>query len=586
MYEVLYPSNYFANFFISSIFLSIIVIFSFLLSSKLEKNNIKIFKNYLPIVIFFLVFLCFTLSFNILLLSEKFKFYRIFVYIVSAIVIFFIIINKNYITIFFKKIKNIKLKLNEKIILLLLFFFYLISILPISDADSIALHQYFASYVFLNGLSDLDISKFFEFSLFTNSEILLLFSPILKSDNFGAQLNLITIIIFFILPIKNKNSFFLFLISCPLIIFFISTQKLQLFFGILFLILFILVHKKIIKSKLEIFVFILLLLFYISGKLSYIFIAGPLFIYFLIIYNKYFKFILMSSLICFFLTLFPILLMKYYYFGNPFAPFFDDIFNSSREIMNAFALSVRSSEGWLLNPNDFKIYIKPFFPTSIGTLSSSLGILFIFFLLNFSLLKKLKFYPIIIIILIISTGQILPRYYFEAFLILAFFYEYKNHILLNFLIYTQLFLVLVFSTGFILISYIDLGVAFNKEKYMKRFSYSFFNSKEYKKLNIHENILAFSQDRSSLFIKKNIHPTRYINSMNLINDNKQKIVIDYINRNEISYIITSNIKDLPSCLSVNKVNDIYQKLSIRNFLVINKKNKYEVYKIINNKCNL
>ncbi len=128
-------------------------------------------------------------------------------------------------------------------------------------------------------------------------------------------------------------------------------------------------------------------------------------------------------MICFLLTLLPVLLIKYNYFGNPVTPFFDDIFNKGRPIIESFALSIRSSEGWLLNPDDIRIYIKPFIPTSLSSLSSSLGILFIFFLFNFSLLRKLNYYPLIIIILIISTGQILPRYYFEAFLILAFFYE-------------------------------------------------------------------------------------------------------------------------------------------------------------------
>ena len=137
-----------------------------------------------------------------------------------------------------------------------MFIFFLIAILPISDADSVANHQYFASYVFLNGLSDLNLSRFIEFTSFANSEILLIFSPILKSDNFGAQLNLISLLILFIINIKKNNSFFLFLVSCPLIIFFISTQKLQLFYSILFLVLFIVVHKKLVESKLEIFIFL------------------------------------------------------------------------------------------------------------------------------------------------------------------------------------------------------------------------------------------------------------------------------------------------------------------------------------------
>jgi len=586
MYEILYTSNYFTNFYTSLLFLFLIACLSFLISSKLEKNNIKVLAEFRPFIIFFLFFVFFSFIFNLLLLFDKFNYFRLFFYIIIFFLILLLTLNKNYLKTFLNSYQAKNLNLTEKLILSVLFIFFLIAILPISDADSLASHQYFASYVFLNGLSDLNLSRFIEFTSFANSEILLIFSPILKSDNFGAQLNLISLLILFIINIKKNNSFFLFLVSCPLIIFFISTQKLQLFYSILFLVLFIVVHKKLVESKLEIFIFLLLLSFYASGKLSYILIAGPLFIYFLFSQKKEYKFIFINSLICFLLTLLPVLLVKYNYFGNPMAPFFDDVFNKGRPIMESFALSLRSSEGWLFNPDDIRIYIKPFIPTSLSSLSGSLGILFIFFLFNFSLLRKLNYYPLIIIILIISTGQILPRYYFEAFLILAFFYELKNYRLVKVLIYTQASLVLIFSLSFVFLSYYSEKVIFDKEKYMNRFSYSFFNSKEYSKLNISENILVTYQDRTSLFIKDNIYAVRLINNLNLLNNNKLKNLIDYINNNSIKYIISNSIDDLPQCLSVNKVDEIYSKKSIRNFLVEENKKKAKVLKIIKNNCDV
>lgn len=586
MYEILYTSSYFTNFYTSLLFLFLIVCLSFLISSKLEKNNIKLLAEFRPFIVFFLFFIFFSFVFNLLLLFDKFNYFRLFFYIIIFFSILLLTLNKNYLKIFFNSYQSKNFNLTEKLILSVLFVFFLIAILPISDADSLASHQYFASYVFLNGLSDLNLIRFLEFTSFANSEILLIFSPILKSDNFGAQLNLISLLILFIINIKKNNSFFLFLVSCPLIIFFISTQKLQLFYSILFLVLFIVVHKKLVESKLEIFIFLLLLSFYASGKLSYVLIAGPLFIYFLFSQKKKYKFIFINSLICFLLTFLPVLLIKYNYFGNPMTPFFDDIFNEGRPIIESYALSLRSSEGWLLNPDDIRIYIKPFIPTSLSSLSSSLGFLFIFFLFNFSLLRKLNYYPLIIIILIISTGQILPRYYFEAFLIFAFFYELKNYRLVKVLIYTQASLVLIFSLSFIFLSYYSEKVIFDKEKYMNKFSYSFFNSKEYSKLNISENILVTYQDRTSLFIKDNIYAVRPINNLNLLNNNKLKNLIDYINNNSIKYIISNSIDDLPQCLSVNKVDEIYSKKSIRNFLVEENKKKAKVLKIVKNNCNV
>ena len=265
--------------------------------------------------------------------------------------------------------------------------------------------------------------------------------------------------------------------------------------------LFIFIYDKRIKSKLEISIFILLLFFYISGKLSYILIGGPLYIYFFLKEIKNFKFILLISLACFGFTIFPVLLIKYYYFGNPFAPFFDSIFNNGRLSMESYALSLRSSEGWLLNPSNYLIYLKPFIPTSLGSMSNSLGIIFLLFLLNFTLLKKLKFFPILIIIIVALTGQLLPRYYFEAFLILAYFYEIKKYKIVPLIAYFQSFIILILSISFVYVSYVQENVLTDKTSFMSRFSYSYYNSLQYNTLKLDKNIYVVSQDRDTIFFK-------------------------------------------------------------------------------------
>ena len=210
MYEISYSSNFATNFVTSSLFLILILCNSFLISSIIQKKNIKLFSDYLPIVIFFLFFLFFSVVFILLLIFYSNKLIISFFYFTLAISIFLSLINFRYFTNNIKKINISFLEKDKstKFILLVLFIFYLITILPISDADSLALHQYFATYTFENGLANLDIIKYFEFSLFTNSEILLLFSPMLKSDNFGSQLNFFTLIIFFILFSQKKIFFY------------------------------------------------------------------------------------------------------------------------------------------------------------------------------------------------------------------------------------------------------------------------------------------------------------------------------------------------------------------------------------------
>ena len=69
------------------------------------------------------------------------------------------------------------------------------------------------------------------------------------------------------------------LLSCPLIIYFVSVQKLSLFFGILYLLIFIQINEKKIQNKLDLFLVIFLLAFYSSGNASYILFTVPLIIY-------------------------------------------------------------------------------------------------------------------------------------------------------------------------------------------------------------------------------------------------------------------------------------------------------------------
>ena len=128
-------------------------------------------------------------------------------------------------------------------------------------------------------LNNINLNKDIEFTSILGTEMLLIISPILNSDNFGTQLNLFVLIFFMICKIKDNQKFFLILLSSPLIIYFISTPKLQLFFGILYLVLFIIINQNLIKNKLDLFITIILLTFYASGKTSYILLAAPLYFY-------------------------------------------------------------------------------------------------------------------------------------------------------------------------------------------------------------------------------------------------------------------------------------------------------------------
>ena len=160
------------------------LLFSFSLSSNIRNKNIKIFEGFGPIIIFFLVFVIYSFILNILILFDKYQYINeVFYVIFFAQLIFFF---KN-----FKFLKNFNQIINKKysnkeiFILILCPFFFLIS----------TLHQNLASRIYLNGLSEINLLKNIEFTLLSNTEILLIFSALLNSDNFGAQLNLITLVL-------------------------------------------------------------------------------------------------------------------------------------------------------------------------------------------------------------------------------------------------------------------------------------------------------------------------------------------------------------------------------------------------------
>ena len=581
MYQDIFTQNFILNFLISFIFLAFNTFFSIVVSSKLKGKKIFFFDEFQEIVIFLVIFITYSFLFNLLILIDEYQKLNSLFYIIFFFQLLFVL----------KEVPNLKkitLKKNElsnnlKFLILILFLFYLISILPITDADSIALHQNLANQIYVEGLKELNFDKNVSFTVFSNTHTLLILSPILQSDNLGAQLNLFLLVLFIFSNLKKNENFLSILFASPLIIYFVSAQKLQLFFGIIFLLLFILIHKDYIKSKLEIFLTILLLAFYASGNLSYSLFAIPLFAYFFSKKIKDWKLIIKFSLICLAIVILPYLLIKHIYFQNILAPFLDEYLGVNNPLYNAYAFSIRSTDGWMQDPTNLRLYLKPFFSFNLSELSVSLGIIFLLMIFDFKLLKKLYFFPIIIIFLVLFTGQILPRYYFEAFLILAYFFHYKNF-LIKWLIISQNLIVMSFTLIFLYLSYIENNVIIDKKSYMEKFSYSYFNSLENKKFNFNGNVLDFSVGRPSLFFDKNFFSTRSIGIMNIYNEDQNNHLIEFLKRNSIRYIITSDMKNLPDCLNLIKTNSIDRKRAVRNFLKTNKTTTQDIFLVKSNNC--
>lgn len=587
MYDLIFSNNFFFNFINSFFFIILNILFSYSIYINLEKKILT--NNYQVFIYFFTIFACISSIFNILIITNNYKYFRLILTLIIIAELIFVF--RNYSSLKLTILNIFKFENKKYLILTIFLIFYIISILPISDADSIALHQNLPNEIFSKGLDNINFEKNLSFSIFSNAHSLLIISPSLNSDNFGAQLNILTLVFFFFLNYKKKFNFYLILLSCPLIIYFVSVQKLSLFFGILYLLIFIQVNEKKIKNKLDLFLVIFLLAFYSSGNASYILFTVPLIIYVFVQKKHMWKQLILYSILSFIIILFPLFLVKQIYFSNVLAPFFDNFLGQNNLLYNAYSYSIRSTDGWLADPSNYKLYLVPFIPYNISSLTTSLGIIFLIMLLNLSLFKKTKFFPILIIGLVLFTGQIVPRYYLESFLILSYYYLPK-YLFPKIIIALQFLAVILMSSGFIYYAYIDSNVIKNKEEYMKKYSFTYFNSLEYKKINSEKNILNLVEPRDSIFFKKNLFSERTISIINSYNKNtlkhlnlKNDILNKFILNNSIEYLIVKNKEQIPDCLEVRKIEDINYKLAVRNYLRKEKFEKITLFKIKDNNCN-
>jgi len=585
MYFHYYSDNFILNFLPSFLFLVFLTFFSFYFSAVFTKKKIFFFNNS-PFIIFVIILALFTIVFNYLVLFQTIYLikYTVFLFSLLIILYFFICFKKNLeFKIFFDELKLSFCNLPIFTYLILLLFF-LITILPLSDADSISSHLYFPISILEKNNFLINLPKELELLSYLNSEIILFFSPILKSDNFGSQLNFFSLLISIIL-LKNKRGSILLWLTCPLMIFFISTQKLQLFFAIIFLFNAIFVFNYKIKNKLEIFIICFLITFYSSGKMYYPLFSIPLIFVFLYKNNKYFLDIIFFLSISFLLIFFPILLNKFLHFSNPVAPFFSSIFPIENNFSEIMSLSLRSSEGWLRNIDNIKIYLRIFIPTNISNLSSTLGLGFLMLLINYKEIKNIYFLPYLLIFFIILVGQILPRYYFESFLILSYF-AYKRSKFMTAIIYIQGIAMFFLASIFCLIAYFQTNIFLSKDDFMKKFSISYERAKLISKFNLNGNILHLDQARESIFLHNNSFSSRYLDGLRLLKGDEvfDKELIKFIKQNKINYIVKSVSLKLPDCIVLKKINPLSYRKTVRNFLKKEKLLYREVHNIIEINC--
>ena len=503
-------------------------------------------------------------------------------------------------TLILKEIK--KFFYSDKILIIFFIILILYSLLPATDADSIAYHFDIPKKIFESGSLSFNGLHYHEI-FYGPGEAFYLLGAVINNYQLPLFTNFLAIIIIYAIfrdkffknkYIRNQKIFLYVLLSIPAIFQLFSVGKPQLVFIAINLFFFSIIfnnnfNQNFIKKNILSFFFLMLLSFLviILSKITFLITCSILICYFLIKNYLIFKYFNFYYLLTFFLGLsFLILYQKYLIYGD-YSFYFLKLNNLNFENnFIDFLNKIKVSNNYQNFP------INLFFPTSSNRLLDNLGYIsiFIFSIFIFSKNNKLeKLIIIICILLLYLAGLKHARFYAEILLFCSyilisdykFFSKYKNYFLLKFLVIPQLLYITLFL---FYLGYLDTKIFSPSLKinYLRdnAFGYSL---NEFLNSNIKEKSKILI-DYRSLFYSK--HEMYYLETLKFgdLNDNTifaiKKIKPDYI-------VNVGTQKTLRSCQG-QKILEEYLKVNAsRNPIKKIKSNiKVSVYKFNSNlkKC--
>ena len=301
----------------------------------------------------------------------------------------------------------------------ILSFYFILSITPVTDADSLDYHIGFPLEVLRKG--ELAFKLDWKHSRVIGlGEFINLIGLIIRTDNIGSVLNFISLCFLLIVTynyttnIRINIYLTLLILSTPLLLQLIPNQKPQ-FYGVCAIVIPILVIIKNIEiySK-YLFVIIGSVIFAISLKYSFYVSGGMSLLIILYIMRNYLPISLLYSLILYLIFLFPLHYLKFIFFGDPISPMLS-MFIDNGPVEQQFYAEFKSGKDGFGMPLGF------FIPKNIGNFSTIAGIGILTLLFVNAISSKSKKYFIVSLILFISIfsiGQNVSRSFFEPLIIL------------------------------------------------------------------------------------------------------------------------------------------------------------------------
>ena len=89
--------------------------------------------------------------------------------------------------------------------------------------------------------------------------------------------------------------------------------------------------------------------------------------------------------------------------------------------------------------------------------------------------------------------------------------------------------------------------------------------------------------RETLFFPDNLYPARNIN-MWKDKEMQKTVLLDFLNKNKIKFVILKHIEILPNCLKIKKLNTIKHRPTVRNFFHKANEETLIVFEILSNSC--
>ena len=322
--------------------------------------------------------------------------------------------------------KKFRIRFFDPILIVILIYvgLFFVSASPITQADSLDYHIHGA-------INILNLGKFHDEilpmhnNLVSFGEIILTLGLAAKAEQFATLIQYSSILS--LVPIfkkidKQNYTPLLFIISCPIIFFLVSSPKPQILFAISSFIIFVFLltgFKKLKSEKIKVIfpIIIFILLINIIVKYSFFLSSFLLGVYalYLMAKKRLILFSIISSSIIFIFTLLPFWYFRFKVFETGFA----DI------ILSPLPLNIYGYDKFhsLLNGGSISI-LELFFPKNLKAFSTTYGpsFLFLFFLLNKQVYRfKIPLFLIIIFfILVFIFGGNQPRFLLEGFLWLSY----------------------------------------------------------------------------------------------------------------------------------------------------------------------